>query len=97
MTTPRRYLLRAPAGNGRQRRSLTGKSQLLSMAEALSRLIPNADCRLSLVIRHRQDDRGLLFIAQRQDATEIGVGRNDDAIFVLRAVENIIVSRACSP
>jgi len=25
------------------------------MAEALSRLIPNADCRLSLVIRHRQD------------------------------------------
>jgi hypothetical protein len=32
----------APAGNGRQCRSLTGKSQLLSMAEALSRLIPNA-------------------------------------------------------
>ena len=39
----------------RQRRSLTGKSQLLSMAEALSRLVPNADCRLILVIRHRQD------------------------------------------
>ena len=33
---------------------LTGKSQLLSMAEALSRLIPNADCRVILVIRHRQ-------------------------------------------
>ena len=45
---------RAPAGNGRQRRSLTGKSQLLSMAEAWSRLIPNADGRLILVIRHRQ-------------------------------------------
>ena len=42
------------AGNGRQRRSLTSKSQLLSMAEALSRLIPNADGRLILVIRHRQ-------------------------------------------
>jgi hypothetical protein len=46
----------APAGNGRQRRSLTGKSQLLSMAEALSRLIPNADGRLILVIRHGQDN-----------------------------------------
>jgi Integrase core domain len=44
---------RAPAGNGRQRRSLTRKSQLLSMAEALSRLIPDADGRLILVI-HRQ-------------------------------------------
>ena len=44
---------RAPAGNGRQRRSLTRKSQLLSMAEALSGLIPNADCRVTLVIRHR--------------------------------------------
>src|SRR6516162_7223073 len=54
MTTPRRYLLRAPAGNGGQRRSLTGKSQLLSMAKALSRLIPNSDGRLTLVLRHRQ-------------------------------------------
>src|SRR6516164_10124351 len=48
------YNPRAPAGNRRQRRSLTGKSQLLSVAEALSRLIPNADDRLILVIRHRQ-------------------------------------------
>ena len=31
-----------------------GESQLLSMAVALSRLIPNADCRVILVIRHRQ-------------------------------------------
>jgi len=30
----------------------------LSMAEALSRLIPNADCRLILVIRHRQVSNG---------------------------------------
>jgi hypothetical protein len=28
---------------------------VVSMAEALSRLIPNADCRLILVIRHRQE------------------------------------------
>jgi hypothetical protein len=42
-----------PSGNVRQRRSLTSKSQLLSMAKALSRLIPNTDCRPSLVIRHR--------------------------------------------
>jgi hypothetical protein len=48
---------RAHAGNGRQRRSLTSKSQLLSMAEALSRLIPNADCRVILVIRHRQVEK----------------------------------------
>ena len=34
-------------------RSLTSKSQFLSMAEALSRLIPNADCRMILVIRQR--------------------------------------------
>lgn len=33
--------------------SLTSKSQLLLMAEALSRLIPNADCSLFVVIRHR--------------------------------------------
>ena len=52
----------APAGNGRQCRSLTGKSQLLSMAEALSRLIPNADGSLILVIRHRQVCRALPFL-----------------------------------
>ena len=48
-----------PASNGRQRRSLTRKSQVLSMAKALSRLIPNTNCRLSLVIRHRQVPRAL--------------------------------------
>jgi hypothetical protein len=45
---------RAASGAGRQCRLLTSKSQVLSMAEALSRLIPNTDCRLILVIRHRQ-------------------------------------------
>ena len=45
---------RAPAGTGRQRRSFPSKSQLLSRAEALSRLIPNADSCVILVIRHRQ-------------------------------------------
>ena len=44
---------RTPTSVGRQRRWLTSKSQLLSMAEAWSRLIPNADCRVILVIRHR--------------------------------------------
>ena len=29
------------------------------MAEALSRLIPNADCRVILVIRHRQGATGI--------------------------------------
>ena len=42
---------RAPCGNGCQHRLFTSKSQLLSMAEALSRLIPNADGRVILVIR----------------------------------------------
>ena len=42
------------AGNRRPCQSLTGKSQLLSMAKALSRLIPNADCRL-ISIRHGPD------------------------------------------
>jgi hypothetical protein len=36
---------------------LTSKSQLLSLAEALSRLIPNADCRVILAIRHRHLNR----------------------------------------
>jgi hypothetical protein len=49
---------KGPAGNGRQRRSFTRKSQLLSMEEALSRLIPDADGRLILVIRHRHVNSG---------------------------------------
>jgi hypothetical protein len=45
---------RAPARTRRQRRPFPGKTQLLSMAEALSRLIPNADSCVISVIRHRQ-------------------------------------------
>jgi hypothetical protein len=42
-----------PIGLATSSTSLTCKSQSLSMAKALSRLIPNADCRMLLVIRHR--------------------------------------------
>jgi len=45
----------AMPGNG----SLTRKSKVLSMAKTLSRLIPNTDCRLSLVIRHRQGEKAI--------------------------------------
>ena len=40
--------------------SLTSKSQLSSMAEALSRFVPDPDCRLILVIRHRHDSSNVI-------------------------------------
>ena len=49
-------------GTGRQRRSLTGESQLLSMAEALSRLVPNADCRV--IFSDSPPTRGIREIAR---------------------------------
>src|SRR6516162_4701723 len=44
-----------------------------------------------------EDQRWFALRSQRKQGPEIGVGRNDDAIFVLRAVENIIVSRGLQP
>ena len=51
-----------PPSNGRQCRSPTGKSQLLSMAEALSRLTKRR-VAVILVIRHRHGVRRALQIA----------------------------------
>src|SRR5580698_572834 len=65
---------RAPAGTGRQRRSFPGKSQLLSMAEALSRLIPNADSCVISVIRHRQLALLESTVAEGTDLTRNRVG-----------------------
>jgi len=54
---------RAPAGNGRQRRSLTGKPQLLSMERSIVAAYTKRRLPPDLVIRHRQDGQ-----AEKTDA-----------------------------
>ena len=48
--------------------------------------------RPSVCCLPEEDERWFALRPQRKQGPEIGVGRNDDAIFVLRALENLFVS-----
>src|SRR4029453_16007059 len=57
----------APAGTACGRNGITNWSRFVPVAEALSRLVPNSDSSLILLIRHAQDHT-----EQREDQ-EVGI------------------------